>query len=269
MRTNTKVFLGLSVIFAIALILITPETWPAILALGMGLVGTTINELPRISDVLLFEEGEEVNWVRNTITIVSGTATCVLGQVMGKITIGAATSAAKAGGNTASSGSLTMDATAPIGVNCKVGIYRVYCVLAAANAGLFSVVDPLGGEVGTVTAAITTGTVFSGDIKFALLAITSHDFVVGDGFDVTVAAGSGKYAQVTPAAVDGSAVAAAVLLQAATPTADVTAVAVVQGPAIFKENGLQWTSGMTAPQKTAAIAQLAAAGMATRVGYGV
>jgi hypothetical protein len=230
----------------------------------------SLTENVRRSDVLLMQSGEEFNFNFDEITVASGTAASVVGQVLGKITIGAATSAAKSGGNTASSGSLTMDVTAPIGANAKVGIYRVYCVGAAANGGLFTVVDPFGREIGAVNATITTGAVFSGDIKFALLAITSHDFVVGDGFDVTVAAGSGKYAQVAPAAVDGSAVAAGVLMAKTDASGgDKTATAVVRGPAILKTNGLTWTTGMSAGQKTAALAQLSALGIVAHTDLGV
>ena len=46
----------------------------------------TINELARISDVLFFEEGEEINFVRDTVTVASGTLASALGQVLGKIT---------------------------------------------------------------------------------------------------------------------------------------------------------------------------------------
>jgi hypothetical protein len=127
-----------------------------------------LNENPRISDVLLFEEGEEVNFVRDAVTVVSGTAACVAGQVLGLITA------------------------------------------------------------------------------------------------------SGKYTQVTPGASDGSQTAAAVALAAVDASAaDKTVIAVVRGPAIFKDAGLAWTSGMTSGQKTTAKAQLAAAGMPVRSAYGV
>ena len=194
----------------------------------------------------------------------SGTATCLLGQVMGKIILGAASKAVKAGGNTGA-GTLTLDATTPVLANAKVGIYTVRVVAV----GTFIVIDPYGVSVGEGIYGAGGSVTFADQVKFAFTDDGSTHYVVGDGFDITIAAGSGKYAQVTPAALDGSAVAAAVLLQAALPTADVQAVAVVRGPAIFKLNGLQWTSGMTAPQKTAAVAQLAAAGMTTRTDYGV
>jgi hypothetical protein len=75
----------LAAVLAVAAVSMVPAAWPVVL--GLGLVGmATINENPRISDVLLFEEGEEVNLVRDTVTLVSGTPACVVGQVLGKIT---------------------------------------------------------------------------------------------------------------------------------------------------------------------------------------
>src|SRR6185312_3663841 len=104
--------------------------------------------------------------------------------VLGKIFDGAATSAAKAGGNTGT-GTLVLDVTTPVLANAIPGVYQVRCIAAATDAGLFNVTDPNGNLIGQVNAAITTGTVFSDQIKFALLTIHSADFVVGDGFDVT------------------------------------------------------------------------------------
>jgi Bacteriophage lambda head decoration protein D len=130
----------------------------------------TINENPRQSDLVMFQEGEEVNYIVDVVTIVSGTLASAQGQILGKITA------------------------------------------------------------------------------------------------------SGKYTQVAPAAGDGSQNAAAVLLTPFTATlgADLTtALAITRGPCVLKANGIAYTSGMTAPQKTAALAQLAALGMLARTDYGV
>jgi hypothetical protein len=110
---------------------------------------------------------------------------------------------------------------------------------------------------------------FADQLKF-VITDGSTDFVVGDTFTITVAAGSGKYIQVTPANLDGTQYAAAILL---TPlgalTADAPAAAVVRGPAVLKDLGIAWTSGMTTGQKTTAKAQLAALGITVRAAYGV
>lgn len=45
-----------------------------------------LTESTRISDVLFFEEGEEINYVRDVITVASGTVASAIGQVLGKVT---------------------------------------------------------------------------------------------------------------------------------------------------------------------------------------
>ncbi len=266
MTKTRKVCFGLVGLLALLALVLVPGVSGFVLAagLGLGLVGTTITENSRISDVLLFEGEEDVNFIRDAVVLVSGTAACVVGQVLGEITIGTATSATKSGGNTGT-GTLAVDGTAPVQANAIAGIYQVRVV----STGLYQVTDPKGLSLGEATFASGGTSTWTDRIKFLLTDNASTHFVAGDGFDVTVAVGSGKYTQVTPAAVDGSAVACAVLLQAANPaSADVTAVAVTRPPAIFKSTGLVWTSGMTTPQKTTATAQLQALGMPTRTAVG-
>lgn len=94
---------------------------------------------------------------------------------------GTVSSAAKSGGNTGN-GTLTLDATTPRLAGAKQGVYRIRCTSASANSGTFTVTDPLGNTVGTYVVAAAA---FSSDIKFTI-ADGSSDFVVGDGFDVTV-----------------------------------------------------------------------------------
>jgi hypothetical protein len=216
-----------------------------------------ITELPRITDVLMHEQGEEVNYVRDAITVVSGTLACAVGQVLGKATIGAIT--AVAGTNTGN-GTVTALTT---GLTAKVGAYA----LKFLTATTFTVSDPNGVSLPNGI----NGAYADAQINFTVTA-GGTAFVAGDTYTLTVAAGSGKWEQVAPAAVDGSQFAAGVLISGsftATLSADATAVAVTRGPAILKLNGLAWTSGMTSGQKATAIAQLQALGMTTRTDYGV
>jgi hypothetical protein len=134
------------------------------------------------------------------ITLLSG-QNLLRGAVLGRITLGAAVSAAKSGGNTGN-GTLTMDATTPVKNGAKVGVYSVRFVIAATNNGTFIVRDPDGNQIGTVVMAAGAGA-FDDDLKFAI-ADGSTDFAVGDGFDITVAAGSGKYVLSLAAATNGS-----------------------------------------------------------------
>lgn len=128
-----------------------------------------ITENPRLSDVLLYEAGVEVNYTIDTVTVASGTVASSIGQLLSKITA------------------------------------------------------------------------------------------------------SGKFVQVAPAAVDGSAVAAGILLETinATLTADTQFNVLTRGPAVVKSTGLAYTTGMTSTQITAALAQLLALGIKVEGAYGV
>ena len=146
-------------------------------------------------DNLIAGEGQLLS---RKVTIASG-QTIARGHVLGKISVGAATAAAKSGGNAANTGALTMDATTPVLAGAQVGVYTVRCIAASTNSGTFLVLDPLGRSLGQVF----VGATFATQIKFAI-ADGSQDFIVGEGFDITVAAGSGEYVVSLAAAVNGS-----------------------------------------------------------------
>lgn len=163
--------------------------------------------------------------VRKPVTIDSGAGVLAKGTVLGKITKGAASSAAKSGGNAANTGTLTLDATTPILAGAIAGVYTVRCITAATNGGIFRVTDPNGNVLGDVAVAAT----FSNQIKFSISDGT-QDFIVGEGFDVTIAAGSGNYTAYDNDNVDGSEAAAAILAEDVDATsADVNAIAYVAG----------------------------------------
>ncbi|NOT09676.1 MAG: head decoration protein [Gemmatimonadales bacterium] len=161
------------------------------------------------------------------------------GAVLGVIAIGAAVSAAKAGGNTGT-GALTLDVTTPVRAGAKVGVYRVRCIAAAANSGTFRVEDPDGIVLGDVV----VGGTFDDDLKFAI-ADGGTDFIVDDGFDITVAAGSGKVKLSAAAAVDGSAIPDLILAEACDASAgDKEALVYTRGD--FNQNSLTFGAGHTA-----------------------
>jgi len=89
-------------------------------------------------------------------------------------------SVAAAGGNTGN-GVFTIDGTNPVRANWQAGVYKVICIQAATNSGLFEVLDPAGRSLGSVK----VGNTFDNQIKFSI-ADGSSDFVVGDEFDVTL-----------------------------------------------------------------------------------
>lgn len=218
---------------------------------------TTFSEPDAVSDVLKYEDG---TYSRDTATILSGSGVLALGMVLGKITKAGASSAAKSGGNTGN-GTLTLDGTTPVRSGAKAGVYTVRLITAAANAGTFRVTDPDGFVLGDVG----VGATFDNDIKFAT-ADGSSDFIVGDGFDITVAAGSGKWKPHTYGAVDGSEVAAGVLIQKVDATsADVEQAIVITRHAEVSERALKWHASVDdASKKSIAMAQLAALGIVAR-----
>lgn len=122
------------------------------------------------------------------------------GAVMGIISVGAITAAAKSGGNT---GNGTCTALS-VKDGAKAGIYTVRIVRTATHIFDYEVKNPNGQQIGFGTcegSGLTS--VFSGEIEFTLTD-GSTDFVKTDGFDITVAAGSGKLKRSVSTAVDGS-----------------------------------------------------------------
>lgn len=116
---------------------------------------------------------------RKNVTIQEG-QNLVRGTILMAALAGVATSAAKSGGNTGG-GTLTLDATTPVLPGSVPGIYTVRCIEAASNSGTFRVTAP----DGVVLGDIAVGSTFSNQLKFAI-ADVGADFIVGDGFDITV-----------------------------------------------------------------------------------
>lgn len=177
------------------------------------------------------------------------------GQVLGKISLGEATAAAKAD----NTGNGTIG-TVTVGAGAKVGDYIVTFIEPASGLGNFIVEDPEGITVGSgVVATAFTG----GGIGFTI-ADGTPDFVAGDQFTITVEAGSGEYTAHDPTATDGSAIAAAILYAATdASTEDQVAVALVRD-CEWDANSLIWKSGISGPAKAAGIAALARAGIVLR-----
>jgi hypothetical protein len=184
--------------------------------------------------------------IRKVITIVLGAGVIIKNTLLGKITLGAVSRAAKSGGNTGN-GTLTLDSTTPKLAKAKAGVYTVRiikavrqllasgtsaaksggntgdgtCVmdstnptLTGAKAGVYKVriiraaiaqvgttpvvpaqkaiaelKDPDGNVLEVFDVAATPGTTVSNLVKF-VLTDGNTPFALGDGFDITVAAGS-------------------------------------------------------------------------------
>lgn len=192
---------------------------------------------------------------RERITVLSG-ETLVGGTVLGKVTVGAATPTAFAG-NAANTGTI---AAVTLGAGAKAGVYKVVIIEPATNAGKFTVEDPDGITIGTGT----VGVEFAGGGLTFTVADGATDFSAGEGFTITVAAGSGKYREYDPANTDGSQTAVAVLFGAVdAATADRPGVAIVRDAEVNAAE-LSWFTNATTDQKAAGLAQLAVAGIIGR-----
>jgi hypothetical protein len=160
---------------------------------------TTFTEGNHQGEYLLRDEGY---LSRDTVTVTQTGVALASGTVLGQVTLGTATSAAKSG----NTGNGTMGAVT-VGAGALPGVYTLTIVEPGTNVGTFTLENPRGEPLKTGVVA----TAYSdGGLGFTL-ADGSTDFASGDQFLITVAAGSGKYKARADAATDGSAVAAAVL----------------------------------------------------------
>ncbi len=212
-----------------------------------------------IGDWLISESQDAVRYSRQAITILAGSGAeraLKSGQVLGKIATGTASAAAFAG-NTSGSGTV---GSITVGAGAKVGDYKVVIIEPGTNAGKFTVEDPDGLTVGVGTVAVAfTG----GGLTFTISDAT--DFVSGDGFTITVAAGSGKYVGLDLSGTDGRQIAAGILVLDATAAdgTDGKGVAIVRDALVANEK-LTYPSGANSNQKAAAVAQLATLGIIAR-----
>lgn len=169
--------------------------------------------------------------ITKAITIAASVGALIVGTVLGKITKGAATKAAKSGGNTGD-GTLTLDETTPILAGAIAGVYKVRVIRAAlaqvgttpavpAQKAIVELVDPLGNVLDVFDLPTTPGITVSNQVKFVMVE-GSTAFALGDGFDITIAAGSGYYKPYDEDNIDGSEVATAILAEAVASSDSVT-----------------------------------------------
>jgi len=140
------------------------------------------------------------------------------------------------------------------------GVYTLKVTKAAANAGDFEVIDPQGDVIGIGTVAVAFST---GGLAFTL-ADGAADFIVGDTFAITVAAGSKKYVEHNAAATNGSQRAAGILFDAVDATlADKPGLAIIRFAEVNGDE-ITWKTGISAPDKAAGIESLKALGVIIR-----
>lgn len=204
-----------------------------------------------LSSVLAFEADHGIS--RRVVTVLAGSGAVralVLGTVLGRRLFGAPVIAAKQGGNTGDGalGTLTR------GDACKVGIYTVTCTVAAADGGRFAVIDPDGYRLADALVGVAY---VSPQLAFTI-ADGAADYVVGDGFTITIAKGDGKVVALDAAAHDGTQLADSVLIDAVTAPdgTDAAGRAVTQFAGLI-ESGLVWPADTSDPAKAAHLARLA------------
>lgn len=162
--------------------------------------------------------------ITGTRTLMISAGALARGTVLGKITLGAASKAAKTGGNTGG-GTLVLNVTTPILAGAKPGVYTVKVIRAAvagvgttpavpAQLAIARLSDPSGNVLAVFDVLGSGGTTVACQVKF-VMAESGTAFALGDGFDITIAAGSGQVKIVNSANLDGSAVPDSILMNAA------------------------------------------------------
>lgn len=163
----------------------------------MALVPSTVGDMSEAPfsvatvynpDQLIAGDAKLVTEGQATIT---GGADLPRGTILGKVTVGAITSAAKSGGNTGNGTNTALSA----GTKTKTGVYAVRFLTATT----YTVTDPEGRALPNGV----NGAYSNPEINFTITA-GGTPFVAGDGFDITVAAGSAYYKKSVKTAVDGS-----------------------------------------------------------------
>lgn len=229
-------FLSFAILAVIALVALTagvPMTpTDAITGFGMASIAAFTTEGTYTPDRLIAANPDLLQ--SRSITMVSGEVARTRGAVLGKITVGTASGAAAAG----NTGGATIG-TVSTGVASKPGVYKAVVIEPGTDLGQFAVYDPDGIFVGKGT----VGTAFSLGPTFTITD-SGTDLVPGDSFNITVAAGTGKYKLSAAAATDGSQVPEAVLAHDADASGgDVVTLAYFRGD--FNENSLTLGSGHT------------------------
>lgn len=194
---------------------------------------------------------------RETLTIAqSGSErTVVAGRLLGRIrgAVAAPVAGAAATSGRDNTGNGTFAATPTAGAGCKEGVYRLVILEPGTNVGTFGLFDPDGILVGTGVVA----SAYAGPHLAFTLQDGSTDFVSGDSFFITVAAGT-KYAEWDEDNTNGSEIPVAILgPQITVPAAaDVKAACLVRDAEVNASEIQVPTSGTDANEKAAALAQL-------------
>lgn len=206
----------------------------------------------RLNDILKDEQESPVGFSREKVSVADGQSLLV-GAVIGKILFSVPTTGTKTGTGGGTCASVTG------GKKTKLGTYKLTCVAAATDGGRFQVVDPDGIRLADALVGVAYS---SPQINFTI-ADGAPDFAVGDYFTISVTVGSLKVKALDTAATDGSQIAYGMMREDCTASgADKKAIATIKNAQIVASK-LVWPAGITDNQKTAALAELDAKGIAS------
>ena len=153
----------------------------------------------------LLSEGPSQRSREMAIVTVAGGVALPSGTVLGKVGASSANPVATAtAGNT---GNGTVGTITP-GDGIRPGTYKLRFIEPSANGGTYTVEGPDGIEVGRGNVAVAFN---AGGLAFTV-ADGATDFVAGDGFNIVVLPGLGKYVKWAADADLGADIASAVLL---------------------------------------------------------
>lgn len=216
----------------------------------MGLSSSVVNRPKSISSVIVREIDHQFS--RKSITVLAGDGAAralLLGTVLGAVLLGTPVISPD-GGNTGNGalGTLTLGSAA------KAGTYAVTCIAESADGGVFQVVDPDGYRLADASVGVAYA---EAQLGFTITD-GAADWDLGDVVEIDVPVGSGKVVMLDTDATDGTQHAWGVLVMPVTaPDATDAPGQAVDGYAVLRADGLVWPDGITANEKTAALAALA------------
>lgn len=191
---------------------------------------------------------------RKSVTVLAGSGASrvlTVGMLVGAVLVGGIT-ITPAGGNTGT-GAL---GAATLGAKAQAGDYKITCISAVANGGVFSVIDPSGNAMPPALVGVPYT---SNDLNFTITDAAT-DWAVGDSITVTVADGSHKVVELSPEAdpMDGTHRVLGLVAQDVTAPdgADASGLLIVED-AIVAAGSIVWPTGITEAQQTVALAELA------------
>lgn len=199
---------------------------------------------------------------RHLSFLISNAGTMTLGDTFTVVVTSAGTPVVIGGTGTGTVSAITL------GPDAQNGDYRVVLKAVVANGGDFDVIAPDGKSIGRFLMGTGSGAAASftsSHINFTLTDAT--DFIIGNYFNLLVAlpvAAGAKWVAWAPTAVDGSEVAAGVLCESTNATSADQNCTVVVRQAEVSSAMLTWGAAVTAEQKVAASAHLAARGILVR-----